>query len=185
MDIPLETVNSSPICHFNSFCFTALQRLKGCHWNSNGYNSAFWGGRRGQASSSKAEVRVARQGGQAFVLLLYKCANSLLWNWWFVSDWGSLFFTREALGCILLKVQLLSGAGNLHSPSPCCLEPCLQICITRLNSCFFSPWKHFECDIEPKCTLISTSFKFLSSPSLAESTFCDQKTIFVNGHTKK
>lgn len=176
MDIPLETINSSHSCHFNSFCFTALQRLEGCHWNSNGYNSAFWRGRRGQASSSKLRSMWLDREDR---LLFCCCTNVPTLS----CETGDSFLTGEACfspekhwdaSCWRCDqpyvVQLLSGAGNLHSPSPWCLEPSLQICITRLNSCFFSPWKHFECDIEPKCAFISTSFKFLSSPSLAEST---------------
>lgn len=180
MDIPLETINSSPSCHFNFFCFTALQRLKGCQWNSSEYNSAFWEGRRGCSFSRLLPPKLRSMWLDREDMFSLCCSRNVPTP---SCETGDSLLTGEACfppekhcdtSCWRCDqpyvVQLVSGAGNLHPPSPCCLEPCLFALKKKIYAYIFFTlqtfWMWYWAGVY---SLISTSFKFLSSPRLAES----------------
>lgn len=140
MDMPPEAINPCSSCHFNSLCFTYLQRLQGCQWNHNKCSSVStlfdetgqW--LLLQTPSSKAKSNAAGfsgwQRGQACVTQMFKW---LCWHW-LVKLSSSFWLGKPIMQQWSIGINPIEGAGSLHSPSPGLLEPPLAVsraCLTK------------------------------------------------------
>lgn len=198
MDIPLEAINPSPSCHFNSSSFRSPQRLQVCQWNCNkGSSAPALFGERGQAAPppdsfpQSPEQRcgllpwlVAGTGLCHPAVPTLSCENRFRLGKPVLHLRSAGVHPAEGVNSPVLFVQLVPGAGSLHSPSPRRPEPSLagwnRGCLTMRSL--------FGYDSEPTFIFSTLSVLHLncSAPlvllTAGSSIFCDQISKIFTSH---